>query len=55
MLDDLVLYATQVSELSKDNSLLRSVVFRKDSWHDAMINPQDMNECIEFLLTKLFM
>lgn len=54
MLDNLIAYAKEVSALSVDNALLSSVVFRKDSWHEPLVNPQNIDECMEFLLTKLF-
>lgn len=54
MLDNLVAYAKEVSALCDGNALLSSVVFRKDSWHEPLINPQNIDDCMEFLLTKLF-
>lgn len=54
MLDSLVSYAIWVSELSKDNPLIHSVVFKKDSWHTEYVNPQTIDELLEMCLIKLF-
>lgn len=54
MLSNLVNYANEVSALSKDNALLSTVVFKKDSWYTPYVNPQSVEDCLEFLLIKLF-
>lgn len=55
MFENLIKYAYEVSALSKDNALLSSIVFRKDGWHDSVVNPQNIDDCLEFLLIKLFL